>query len=433
MYKYTRLLSTLLKRRPELKGFLGTHKDRAHTFLTRQLHHMRKGYTEDVAFSKTEEEQAKNLAEVRSHSAMQYAIGTSTAARSFMNYYQQVAEYEGRLKVKRIVKDLPKYLRSSKEFDIFQGREYINQWENLTVGVASSELRKNDTQKTFIAKAEHLVEVHKEKANKFDGLQGLSDSMILWSARDAYRHLKKHSGQILSELEEMGVKLKENGELDESAVKSEDLREALKKNPVLPVIFQNAFPEKYPDEELPKEVDGEVRPGDLSPPEIKWTSENPYKQVYGRLQPSQVESQEERIERLKRLWHNARKKNTAEEQFKLQQEAVKALRSVRMKVDQLLVDDNKPAVFSVHASYSKEELLLTHRLDVERMSRFLAADPAKLAETEAEKREYEEVLKMTRQETIVEGTEPVGFHTLACGTALLRTKTLTAICLTLCI
>lgn len=41
---------------------------------------------------------------------MLYEIRNSTSVRRFLDYYQEVAEYEGRLKVKRLENDLPKYL-----------------------------------------------------------------------------------------------------------------------------------------------------------------------------------------------------------------------------------------------------------------------------------------------------------------------------------
>ena len=185
-----------------------------------------------------------------------------------MDYYQEVAEYEGRLKVKRLENDLPKYLRSSKEFNIFENLDYINQWEKLTSTFATSEKNINPPQKSFITKAETLMEYHQEKANKYDGIQGLSDKMIIWSARDAYRHLKKTSKVILESLENYNVKLDENGEIDVSNVPNTQIAHAIQNNPMIKAIYKQNFAEVYEREEV-DEVSSMPMPGDISPPEIK--------------------------------------------------------------------------------------------------------------------------------------------------------------------
>ena len=374
----------------------------------RQVHWIKKGYKEDAAFKKTEEELAANLSEARSSSAMLYEIRNSTSVRSFLDYYQEVAEYEGRLKVKRLENDLPKYLRSSKEFNIFENLDYINQWEKLTSTFATSEKNINPPQKSFITKAETLMEYHQEKANKYDGIQGLSDKMIIWSARDAYRHLKKTSKVILESLENYNVKLDENGEIDVSNVPNIQIAHAIQNNPMIKAIYKQNFAEVYEREEV-DEVSSMPMPGDISPPEIKWNSENPYKQTYGRLNPDQIESQSDRIERLKRLWHHGRKNNTESEQFKLHQEAVKAIRSVRMKIDQIAVSEGEKVVFPLNEHYTKEELLRTHRVDINRMSRFLNSNKQKLFETEQDQVEYHEIKEMIKQNIIDENVEPVGY------------------------
>lgn len=406
---YGKLLSVLIKKRPEVKSCLETPHSKAHKFITRQLHWMEKGFKEEIAFQKTEEEMAKNLAEARSHSAMLYEIGASTNVKSFMDYHQQVAEYEGRLKVKQIVRDLPKYLRSIKDFEVFKERNTkMDDWEKMTVNfVRNDESLAPD--KSFISKVKDLNEYANEKANKADGIQGLSDSMILWTARDAYRHLKKTSKGLIDELTSLGVKVGADNNIDVSMVKNKDLREALLKNPMISSVLNQDFEEKYATQELIPEVQEPPSIGPTEGKEVVWESENPYKQIYGRLKPDEIETQEERIERLKRIWHEGQQKTDENTQFKLQQEAVVALRSVRMKIDQIMVSEGKDPVFPKHKEYSKEELLLTHKLDIERMSRFLAIDRTKLKTTKIEDVELVEIDKLIDQISMVEDTEPVGY------------------------
>ncbi|OMJ81812.1 hypothetical protein SteCoe_17632 [Stentor coeruleus] len=408
---YSRLLRKLNKRRPETRDALGKPNSFSHKFLTRQLYWMRNGHTEESAFNKTEEELAKNLVEARQNAALLYEVGSSTSMKSFMDYYGQVAEYEGRLKVKKLIKDLPKFLRGSKEMNIFNEYQHINEWEHLTNNIASSEETKTEPKKTFLEKAKTLINYHDEKASKYDGLQGLSDDLIIWTARDAYRHIKKFSKKLLSKLETSGVSLDANGELDVSKIKNKNLQDAIKKNPMIKMIFYDSFKDQYENENEDnlQETEGSYVPGPLSEPTIKWKSEDPYKQIYGRLKPTEIESQDERIERLKRLWHHSRKSKTEEDQFALQKEAVKALRLVRMKVDQVLVSEGKSSIFPKNMEYSRKELLLTHRLDIDRMGKFLSANPDNIFETEQDKQEYEEIKLMIEQKTIVEDTEPVAY------------------------
>ena len=373
----------------------------------RQIRWMDKGYTEDVAFAKTEEELSQNMVEARSHAAMLYEIGTSTSMRSYMDYYEQVAEYEGRLKVKQMARDIPKFLRSTQEFSVFSETPQINEWERMTQKFSAKEDSPPD--KSFLSKVKHLTEFANEKANKYDGIQGLSDSMIMWTARDAYRHLKKTSKGLVEELTELGVKLDENSELDVSAVSNKDLQQALKLNPMISAVFKQDFTARYPETHAEPEVQTTEAYGSTAVPEIKWASQNPYKQSLGMLKAGEVESKEERIERLKRLWHKGRKNNNEDDQFKLQQDAVKALRAVRMRLDQAMVEHGQEPVFPKNREYTKEELMITHKVDVERMSKFLATEKQKLFETEVDQEEYAEIEKMIEPMTIVENLEPIGY------------------------
>jgi hypothetical protein len=410
-----RLFSVLIKKRPEMRLGISKPDNKALKFIKRQIHWMSQGYTEEKAFEKTEIELAKNLHEARSHSAMLYEIGTSTSIRSFLNHYEQVAEYQGRLKVKQLVRDLPKHIRSTKEYDIFEEHQYMNEWEKLTMKFTSVDHKNSQPQKSFISKAQTLIEYHQEKADKYDGIQGLSDDIILWSARDAYRHLKKTSNDLLKRLQDLGVKIDEKGELDVSSIENKDLQQAIKLNPMITSIFKQSYTEAYPQENEAETEGPNPGSGNLKAPEIKWKSENPYKQIFltdsaGNISTNKetvgtsnpIETQEERIKRLQRLWHYSRRNKTANEQFKLQQDAVKALRSIRMKVDQIIVSNGGEAEFSKNKAYTKDELLRTHKLDIEKMAKFLATDKKHLIETELDKVEYEEIHKMIRQKTVFE-------------------------------
>ncbi len=45
-------------------------------------------------------------------------IGMNNRGRSFLTFYEQQAEYESRLKVMRMERDIPKYEQAKKEFKV---------------------------------------------------------------------------------------------------------------------------------------------------------------------------------------------------------------------------------------------------------------------------------------------------------------------------
>ena len=404
---YNQQLKDLVRRRPELKHSMGSLDSRAHKFVTRQQYWVNKGYTEKKAFDKTEEEMAENLQEVKTHAGMQLAIGSSGSIKSFYDHYQAVAEYEGRLKVKRLEKDLSKYKRVLSGISVFDNNQYINDWENLNATVENNyneEVGADD----FSVKARKLVKIHHEKVNKYDGLSGLSENPVLFSAQDAYNALKSANTKLAEDLTKLGVKFDNPSTPDLSQIKDAALRESLKNNKLISLIFQNTFDTPPVPLEPIKETKGpDAVPGELLAPPLKYDSENPYKQIYGRLPKSQYESQEDRIERLKRIWNtNQLKSRDATEQISIQQKAVEALRNVRIKVDQILVSNNKEAVFPPNREISKKDLLLTHKFDIEKINIFLNTDLSRLVDNERERMELYEIENMVTEKEVVEDVEP---------------------------
>ena len=386
---------------------MGSLDSRAHKFVMRQQHWVNKGYTEKKAFEKTEEEMAENLQEVKTHAGMQLAIGSSGSIKSFYDHYQAVAEYEGRLKVKRLEKDLSKYERTLSGVSVFDNTQYINDWENLNATVVNS-FNHNDPTSDFTVKARRLAKIHHEKVNKFDGLSGLSENPVLFSAKDAYEALKSANTKLAEDLTQLGANFEDPSNPDLSSIKDDSLRESLQNSKLVSLIFQNTFDSPPVPLEPIEETQGpEPAAGDLAAPPLKYDSENPYKQIYGRLHKSQYESQEDRIERLKRIWNtNQQKSRDVQDQILVQQKAVEALRSVRIKVDQILVSKNKDPVFPPNNEISRKDLLLTHKFDIEKMNIFLNTDIDRLTENDREKMELHEIDHMVSEKAVAEDVEP---------------------------
>lgn len=371
---YCHITKELIRKRPEFKDSLASSDNKAHKFILRVQHWANKGYTEKVAIDKAEEEMAKNLQEIKTHSGMQLAIGSSGSIRNFYDHYQAVAEYEGRLKVKRLDHDLADYQRSLSGVSIFDGKEYINDWSNFR-GSVKTPFSKNEKLDN-LQKIQNLVKVHEDKVNKYDGLSGLSDNVMMYSATDAYKEIQSASRKLAKALKSLGVKMQDSKSIDVSKVKNPELRESLKNNKLVGLIFKNAFENKPVALEKIPETKGPKPPkGPLEPRPIIYRSENPYEQVYSRIPKNLYESQEDRINRLKRIWNNNQKRGwTQGDQIEIQSRAVEALRSVRLKVDQLLVSNKKPPVFPPNSEISQEDLLLTHKFDIKKISKYLDKD-----------------------------------------------------------
>jgi len=257
------------------------------------------------------------------------------------------------------------------------------------------------------------LQYHNEKAFKLDGLSGLTDEMIMWNARDAYRILRRGSRALYRLLNDLDVKLDSKGELDLSNVENPSLQHALKNNPAAKLVLasQGEFSEKYieeeEEEEEPVSTDG---PEPLGKP-ILWDSPNPYNRNYSSVDPSNFETKEQRMTRLRRLWEQTKKqKRDPPEQLELQQKAVEKLRMVRKKIDQRLIQIGKEPVSEYHKTeYTQEEFLSDKDFDIGRMTKYLSLSKEEVVETLTDKYEYEEINRITTPKIIVENTVPIGY------------------------
>lgn len=302
---YCRLLHKLLKKRPEAKFRYDKSDSTAHKFLKRQLKYIRDGMTEDAAFTKAEEDFALFMDKEREKAALLVNVAGTSKVRSFMDFYEQTAEYEGRNKVMQLKRDLPKFLRSKEEFDIFNNEQIIHNWGTVQATfVHSKNADQTPAADEFYNRAQRAVEHHRDRVQKFDGLSGLSDEMILWNARDAYRNIRKGSKAIYRELIDGGVKVDKDGHIDTSKVENTDIKRALNDNPVYKLILsshgdlKDHYVESEPRVATPSVPTPSEKP--FGKP-ILWSSPNPYNQKFEDVKSSQVESDNQRKIRLKEL------------------------------------------------------------------------------------------------------------------------------------
>jgi hypothetical protein len=121
------LLAKFYRKYPEVKyfpqgtrlntGFGGivevTHP--ASVFVKKQRSLMNKGYTEQKSFEIVEEELGKQINQHKEELRVLRGLAGQTG-QSYLDRFQQVAELESSLKVKRLERDIPKYLRAQNEW-----------------------------------------------------------------------------------------------------------------------------------------------------------------------------------------------------------------------------------------------------------------------------------------------------------------------------
>ena len=422
--EHSRLVRSLFKVYPHLAKAYDPSDKRVNRFVKRQQHWMRKGFHERVAFDKTVSEFKDQIDEQRRSATLLKEVATNNRARSFMDEYEQLAEYEGRLKVNRLATDLPKYLKSLPQFAQFELPSAFNSWEKMNFRFKNQEgesaIREKMSDKyVYFMKAKRLLEAHYEKANDLDGLRGLSDDLILWNARDAYRDVKKNAKNLFKALLEAGATIREDGQLDLSRIENVDIRETLKNNTALKEILdsQGEIETLRKGNQLPDELEESFRKDIGLGKPVLFSKKDPYKQNIYREDAESVETEEARIQRLKGVYREAKENSNLyiEKGFlntlKLHKRAVEKLRVVRRQLDQSLFTHNMEVTFEPHVTEMKpEDFLLDKDMDLDMMNTFLTLPEREVVRTEAGKLDYDTIKKLITPQEIVENTVPVGYE-----------------------
>lgn len=123
------LLSKFYKKYPEVKYFpQATRMNIGHggiveithpaaVFVKKQRDLMNKGYTEQKAFEVVEEDLGKAINQQKEELRILRGVALNNyGSQSYSDRFQQVAELESSLKVKRLERDMPKFLRSQDQW-----------------------------------------------------------------------------------------------------------------------------------------------------------------------------------------------------------------------------------------------------------------------------------------------------------------------------
>lgn len=295
--------------------------------------------------------------------------------------------------MKQLQRDLPKYLRSTKELEPLRSTESHARYDPIDFRYNK---KTKQTAEEFLYKAKTIQTYYEDRKNPNDGLRGLTEELILWHARDAARSLRKNTRTLYKQLLEQGVKLTAAGHVDASSVENASLRQAFESNPVIKLILssQANFNEKYVEEPSFLNVSYTVarEPEGLGRP-ILWKDANPYKHNYTQLESGQIETEQQRKKRLEEVWKNLDKQNKdGAEQLELQKEAVNKLRRVRKKINLALDTTGESGQF-----------------DLKRMAKFMALPEKEVVETHQDAHEYAEIKRGIDSPLVPEEGEQVGF------------------------
>ena len=125
------------------------------------------------------------------------------------------------------------------------------------------------------------------------------------------------------------------------------------------------------------------------------------------------ENEEERTERLKKIWLDLKRKNaiggvearTIDEQDELSEQIVELTRKVRIRIDQELVRRNIDPLFKEnYRAYDKEEFLLDADMEFSKIKKLLEKNPKVLKEDPLLSIDYLKIINMIKRKKLAEAT-----------------------------
>ena len=82
----------------------------------------------------------------------------------------------------------------------------------------------------FLDRTERMLQLHHQRSHINDGLKHLTDNQLIQKVREAPTQLKRSARSFLKKLKKYGARLHDNGDLDLSQVKEENVKKYLLKN-----------------------------------------------------------------------------------------------------------------------------------------------------------------------------------------------------------
>lgn len=260
---YPRLLSKVLEKYPELRFVPGPKisstaemlPNSTHVlwdFVKKQKQLIKKGFTEEKAFEMVEQQYQSRMQRKKEDFLLTEGVAVNNKARSLMNFYQQQSEYESRLKVLRLERDLLKYKTALQSFQqrvleksqikddgeenllkeieleektienkpykrilekiMYKGRDIKKEKEaapNMDPYQASKENIKN-----FLEGSKNVFGLYFDLVSMQDRLSGLKDDEILDMLNESPTKFKKRSKALRKKLEKLNITLDHRGNLD---------------------------------------------------------------------------------------------------------------------------------------------------------------------------------------------------------------------------
>jgi len=197
------------------------------------------GYTEEQALDFIEGKYRHKIEEKKRNLQVTQQLAINNKVRSLYDVYTQKAEYESRLKVQRIKRDIDfKNLFENEDLPEFKRNiKIVNQSDNQDDDLRAQEEKKVDIDKElkeFITRSKNVLDKFYERAFIADKLGGLEDTELLHRIKDTPKNTKNFVKATLAVLDKHGVHLNpETGDVDLSMVKSKRVADKLANDPLV--------------------------------------------------------------------------------------------------------------------------------------------------------------------------------------------------------
>ena len=189
------------------------------------------GYSDEAAYEKMVTKYRTTIEDRKNHFRIVNNLKVSNGFRSLLDTYQQKAEYEARLKVNRMRRDLSmKEFLDKNELPEFERNVKI---VNRRTGTTPEKTSEKEQFEQFFARSKNLLNVYYDKAYVRDRLNNLTDKEILYTIRETPSKIKKACKGILSQIEKNNIKVREDGTLDFSKCENHHVKRKLENNPMV--------------------------------------------------------------------------------------------------------------------------------------------------------------------------------------------------------
>ena len=157
--------------------------------------------------------------------------------RSLLDVYQQKAEYESRLKVQRMERDmeLKNFLDDNELPDYERYVKVVNQEK----GDENKRESEKEVFSDFFSRSKNLLDMYYKEVHTKDQLESLTDKDLIYSIRETPTKIKKQAHKIFKLLESNNITIEEDGTLDYSGCTNELVRRKIQSNPLVRYAILN--------------------------------------------------------------------------------------------------------------------------------------------------------------------------------------------------